>query len=176
MAKLIAKEGNICEKISVNLDVKASDIMVSPVLTLNPDWTLTEAVRFFLEHKISGAPVVDEDGKTKGVLTLKDVSRYTMWHLETEEAEDESPGQFYTKGQKEQLPKGFHLDKMNKETVRQVMTTPVKTMGEFSTLKNILDFFSTEKFHRIFIHGKNDKIVGVISLLDVIRWLKRRLF
>ncbi len=48
------------------------DYMATPALTLKPDQSIYEAMEFFLDHKISGAPVVDDDNKILGVISEKD--------------------------------------------------------------------------------------------------------
>ena len=47
----------------------ASDIMCRDVVTLNPTSTLAEAIDLLVNRKISGAPVVDQDGQLVGVIT-----------------------------------------------------------------------------------------------------------
>ena len=49
--------------------MKARDVMVSPVLTLKTNSTVKEAAKLFLEHRISGAPVVDPQGKIVGIVS-----------------------------------------------------------------------------------------------------------
>lgn len=53
--------------------VTARDIMSSEVLTVNEDWTLIEASKFFEDHDISGAPVMKSAGEPAGMLTLRDI-------------------------------------------------------------------------------------------------------
>jgi CBS domain-containing protein len=50
----------------------ARDFMVSGVITLRPEMTIYEAIDTLLKHKISGAPVVDAEGRIIGVLSEKD--------------------------------------------------------------------------------------------------------
>ena len=51
----------------------AADIMTSPVHVLQADLDVREAVAAFEEHGISGAPVVDDEGRLIGVLSQTDV-------------------------------------------------------------------------------------------------------
>ena len=52
-----------------------SEFMATNLLTLAPDTDISAAVDFLLEHKISGAPVVDEQGVLVGVISEKDCLR-----------------------------------------------------------------------------------------------------
>jgi len=43
--------------------MKVSDVMTSPVLTIEAESTLLQAVRIMLRRNISGFPVVDKQGR-----------------------------------------------------------------------------------------------------------------
>ncbi len=47
----------------------AKDIMITKLVTLSPRMDVFEAINLLLKHRISGAPVVDDDGHYLGVLS-----------------------------------------------------------------------------------------------------------
>ncbi len=49
-----------------------ADYMVTNVVLVSPDLEINHAVTALLDKGISGAPVVSEDGKLLGILTVKD--------------------------------------------------------------------------------------------------------
>ncbi len=53
--------------------VKVKEVMKSPVITVNVDDTLADVSRKFHEERISGAPVVDADGKLVGIVSEGDL-------------------------------------------------------------------------------------------------------
>ena len=53
--------------------VTAKDAMATVVAHLHCDRTIAEAAEFFLEHRISSAPVVDDAGRLVGMLSEKDL-------------------------------------------------------------------------------------------------------
>lgn len=57
------------------LTVHASDLMQSDPLTLTPATPFLEIVRLFVQGRISGAPVVDEQGTVPGVISMTDLLR-----------------------------------------------------------------------------------------------------
>ena len=59
--------------------IKVADIMTRDVVTLHPDWTMEEAADVLLSRKISGAPVVDDDGRLCGVITKSDMFKATLY-------------------------------------------------------------------------------------------------
>ena len=56
---------------------KISEVMNTRVLSVHPDDTLEKAVKMFNEEKISGLPVVDQENKVVGVLTDRDLLKYS---------------------------------------------------------------------------------------------------
>lgn len=49
------------------------DVMTTAVLTVRPDTPLREVARLLVERRISGAPVVDDDGRVLGVVSEADL-------------------------------------------------------------------------------------------------------
>jgi CBS domain-containing protein len=54
------------------LALTAADVMSAPVLTIPQDTSLREAARLLSRSNISGAPVVDAEGRCLGVLSSSD--------------------------------------------------------------------------------------------------------
>ena len=59
--------------------IKVADIMTRDVVTVHQDWTVEEAADLLLERKISGAPVVDDQGQLCGVITQTDLFKATLY-------------------------------------------------------------------------------------------------
>ena len=53
----------------------ASDIMTRTVFTVGPQVKAQEAAQILSQKRISGLPVVDENGKIIGIVTEADVTR-----------------------------------------------------------------------------------------------------
>ena len=58
-------------------------VMIKNPTTINADALLGDAVRMMHENKWGSIPVVDENSKLVGILTLTDVLRYALTTLET---------------------------------------------------------------------------------------------
>ena len=56
-------------------EIKIGDIMTKDPITIPLDYTIDEAAQILLEHKLSGAPVVDDEGQVAGVITQTDIFR-----------------------------------------------------------------------------------------------------
>ena len=48
---------------------KAQDAMATQVVTLSPDATVEAAIRLLIDRHISGAPVVDAEGRVSGIVS-----------------------------------------------------------------------------------------------------------
>jgi acetoin utilization protein AcuB len=59
--------------------IKVADIMTRDVATVHQDWTVEEAADLMLARKISGAPVVDDNGRLCGVITQTDLFKATLY-------------------------------------------------------------------------------------------------
>jgi acetoin utilization protein AcuB len=55
--------------------IKVKQIMVDDPITIPFDYTVEEAAEILLGNKISGAPVVDREGKVVGIITKADIFR-----------------------------------------------------------------------------------------------------
>jgi CBS domain-containing protein len=60
------------------------DIMTSPAITVTPDVSVQDVTRIMREKKISGVPVVDRQGRLRGIVTELDlISRNAPVHEPT---------------------------------------------------------------------------------------------
>ena len=50
----------------------ATDIMARSELTLSPETDIYRVIQLLLKHRLSGAPVVDAEGRLVGILTEMD--------------------------------------------------------------------------------------------------------
>ena len=55
--------------------MKAKDVMTSPVISVEPDASIWEAVRIMLQRRISGLPVIDKGGRLVGMVSEGDFLR-----------------------------------------------------------------------------------------------------
>ena len=117
--------------------------MSSDLVTFSPAMDLHRAIRLLLKNRISGAPVVDSQGRLVGILTKKDclkVAFSASYHQEW----------------------GGH--------VAQVMSREVQTVDAQSDVVEVAELFLNSRFRR-FPVMKNGRLVGVISRHDVLRAL-----
>lgn len=147
--------------------VLARDLMKGPVRPLTTITPVREAAAFLVRHAISGAPVLNEQGRWIGVFTQNDLARYvqlrtqplqTARTLESREAVADAaigmPGPF------------------GDAPVRDLMTMGLFTVFPEATLKEVIHTLTAFKVHRVFvIEGSGTALLGVITSMDVLQWM-----
>ena len=73
------------------LELTARDFMSAPVMTINDDRPLFEAIVFCRSRSVRHLPVVDRHGRLAGLLTQSDLTSYHLHSIETERARLEDP-------------------------------------------------------------------------------------
>lgn len=121
------------------------EYMDTVVPTLSPETGIMMAIDFLLRHRVTGAPVVDADGRLAGMITETDLLR-----LVTEGIQGEPP-----------------VD----ATVAEYMTTDVITVSPTVDIYYIAGMFLTNKFRRLPV-VENGKIVGAITRFDLLRVIR----
>jgi acetoin utilization protein AcuB len=69
------KEGLSCEEKQKLEGLKAEDIMTRKVFTIPPGYTIQDALLMIQNAKVGALPVVDDDGRLKGILSVRDLLR-----------------------------------------------------------------------------------------------------
>lgn len=148
--------------------LKAKDIMTSNVITVSPDTTIEELARILIEHKISGAPVVDENGDLCGVITENDlISQKKRLHIPTVVRLFDAYIMLESSAKIEK-----EIKKMAAATVKDICVKDVITVTEDTPIEDIATIMSEKKVHLIpVVEGK--KIKGIIGKVDIIRGIAK---
>jgi acetoin utilization protein AcuB len=56
-------------------DLKVQNIMTQKVITISPTYTIQDALLMIQNSKVGALPVVDEEGRLKGILSVRDLLR-----------------------------------------------------------------------------------------------------
>jgi predicted transcriptional regulator len=121
-----------------------TDYMTKEVISFRPDQSISDAMDIFLDQKISGAPVIDENGKIVGVLSEIDCLRIMV---------DEA----------------YHNLHHGKITVSEYMSNNVSTISmDMDVLDCAQKFLRTHyrRFPVVDIHGK---LKGQVSRRDILQ-------
>lgn len=139
----------------------AKDIMRRDVVTVAPCLTLTELVRVFQEHAISGAPVVDADGGIVGVVSQTDIvgarreeaSVAPPFHLEPDLTVEEF---------------GMHVEESDGTRVEQIMTPGAIAFEEDTPVSALARAMMERHIHRVLI-TRRGRLAGIVTTMDMLR-------
>lgn len=123
------------------IPLRARDIMVTDLVIVPPQMDVFEAIGLLLRHRISGAPVVDDDGRFLGVFSEK----CSMSAL-VESAYEQAPTM----------------------ELFAYMDTDAMTIDEDMDLLAIMEIFETSPFRRLPVL-RDGKVCGQISRRDILR-------
>lgn len=144
--------------------VKARDIMKKEIISVHPEMPVDELGRFFIEHDISGAPVMDAQGQLKGIVTEYDlISVSKKFHIPSMLRIFDAiiPLEGSEAMKKE-------IQKMAASQVADICTTDVITINEDTPIEEIATIMA-EKHITLLPVVRDGKVVGVVGKHEVIR-------
>lgn len=145
--------------------------MSAPVVTLTPEQTMEEAVAVLNEHGISGAPVVDAQGRFVGLVDDTD--------LILSEARLHGPTMVEILGAYFPLPGERHrveeeLRAALAQTVEDVMERRPATVGLQATVADVATIIVDREVSRVPVLDDDGSVVGIVTRGDLVRSMDPR--
>ena len=139
----------------------AKDVMISTVISVEPNSTILQAARQMLQHHISGLPVIDHDGGLVGILSEGDFLR----RRETATERRHSRWLEFLMGPGRLAVEYSHS---HGSKVAEVMTPDVHTVTEDTSLEEIVELMERYRVKRLpVMRGK--KVVGMVMRSNLMR-------
>lgn len=144
--------------------MKVDDLMTRDVVAVRADTSLKEVARLLAERRVSGAPVVDEEGRVLGVVSEADIlarergagrERFDLlawlseWNGETAN------------------------DKLAALTAGEAMSTPAVTIRAGESLTKAAAYLVDRGVNRLPVVGDDGRLVGILSRADLVRAFAR---
>jgi CBS domain-containing membrane protein len=139
--------------------LKAADIMTRPVNVIGMEMDLRQTATFLAEKRISGAPVVDSDGRIVGVVSEKDF--LAMMGVG-------KPISFMQIVAHCLNNNGCMTTVASNHAIRDIMTTPPITAGPQITVDAISALFIERQINRIPIVDADGKPIGIVTRTDIV--------
>lgn len=150
----------------------ARDVMQRDVLALDAAASVLEAYRLFVEEEISGAPVVDEDGRVLGVLSARDLLRaiseerdsallQTTYFRDTEEFSGPDWGA---------TPEDFQ-DRLAGRSIGETMTPGAIVVAPDASIAEVARVLRQQRVHRVLVVD-DDRLLGLITSFDLVALLE----
>ena len=133
---------------------RVRDVMTRDVVTVHPDASFKQVVRVLAEHRVDGAPVVDEDGTVLGVVSGSDLTCH----------EEEPPSLASLLGRTARS----HARKSRGRTARELMSSPARTTEPSDPVCSALSEMGRGRVGRLVV-VEQGRMVGILTRSDVLR-------
>ncbi len=124
-----------------------TNYMTRDLITFTPDMDINEAINSLLEHRISGAPVLNSNGEVVGLIDDKDCLNVLFGSV-------------------------YNRTPIAPETVSKYMSNVMKSISIHDNIMDVAYIFSTSPYKRLLVKDDNNKLVGQISRRDILRAIK----
>ncbi len=148
----------------------AAELMTPKPITVRAAATVKEAIRIMVDHGISALPVIDDHGKSVGVLSQTDIVIHDRNKQAEAVPEYYSTTDSFTGGTR--LLARFSLDTQDNTRVHEIMTPTVFAVRPDDPVTRVVGDMVAFKIHRLFVTDHNGALLGVISGFDVHRKLR----
>lgn len=129
-----------------------SELMTRDVYCVGEEMLAEELAELFATRKVSGAPVVDEDGRLLGVVSRTDLLRAP---------EDE------------EHPPVLHPERAG-ATAAELMNPAPLVVREDVSIPYAAAVMAASRVHRVLVVSSEGTVVGILTALDVVRWVARK--
>lgn len=116
------------------------EYMTRNVYCTGPESTLSEVTKALVERKATGCPVVDEDGKILGLVSLTDIAVHGITN-----------------------PAGHPQTK-----VREIMQRRVHRISHSAVASTAVEMFREHRIHRLVVVTEGDRVAGILSCVDLL--------
>ena len=127
------------------IDLRVADLMSMDPITVSVDASIEDTEELLREHRISGLPVVDADGRLVGVISITDLLYLAV-------------------------PSVQALIRHHERGIRvgEVMSTPPVTIESTATLREAALLMHLDRLHRLVAVNADGRPIGVISAMDFV--------
>jgi CBS domain-containing protein len=135
--------------------MRARDVMTSPVITVRAGATVQEAAALLAERGFTALPVVDEEDRLVGIVTEADL---------VSDRFPRDPRSLVHGGPPAEVPV--------RETVAEVMTTPVVAMGPGTDVADLTKVLLDSR-RRAMPIVDGSRLIGIVTRRDLVRVVAR---
>jgi CBS domain-containing protein len=146
--------------------MRAADVMTIDVITVDPDTTVQALATLLAERGISGAPVVNSDGRLVGIISEGDLLHRA--EIGAARRHRERRRSWWLDDFASNLAREYV--KSHGRTVKDIMTRDVVTITDETNLADVATLLETKRIKRVPVM-RDGKIVGIVSRANLVRAL-----
>ena len=126
---------------------RVTKYMAKSLITFSPDTEIIHVIDSLLEHRISGAPVLNDQNEIVGVIDDKDCLNVL-------------------------IDSAYYNQPVSKNKVSNYMTDVFKCISEESDIVDVANVFMRTNFKRLLVVDEKGKLIGSISRRDILLAIK----
>jgi len=142
----------------------AKDIMTRDVITVHISASLRQLSSLLAENRITGIPVVDDDKRLVGMISMRDLIREEVRMLRVNQ-DHQDIYELFSSALNMEEAEGVPVKRMR---VEEIMSRTLHTADESASVRELCGIMNKNKVHRIPIL-RNGRLVGLVTATDVIR-------
>jgi CBS domain-containing protein len=147
---------------SIAISWRARDFMQTDLLVVAPETSVLDIHRLFVEEEIHGAPVVDDAGVVRGVVSTLDLARVV-----NDEADTASYSEPYFHAESWPIPSQLP-ERFTELTAGDIMTREIVSVSPNMPVADVAQTMRDQHVHRVLVmEGK--KLLGVLTTFDLLR-------
>lgn len=147
-------------------ETKVRDVMTKDLFALAPDTSLETAARMFAQRHITGAPVVNAEGETVGVISIAD-----LVDPDRDRGNEEGYPVYYRVTDGWAAPMG-DVTAVRSGRVDEVMTHAVVSTDQDNSVLDAAKVMLGAGIHRLLVTSEG-QLVGLVSSTDLLRGFVR---
>ena len=145
--------------------MRVRELMTERVLTIGPEAPIKDVARILVEHRISGLPVCDMEGRVLGVVSEADI---LYKEHDPREAHVGGPLGWIVDG----TPNYTGYVKAGALTARKAMTSPAITVAPWESVSEAARIMCERRVNRLpVVH--HEHLVGIVTRADLVRAFTR---
>lgn len=142
----------------------AKDIMITDVICVRKEDTLTQVMSVLMKNHVGGVPVVDNDNQLVGMVTEKDlvtsenglnISSYMEFMTSILLLDGKNPDT-------------IDIQRFNSMTAQDIMSTHVYAVQPAATVEEIASLMMNRHINRIPVVDENNTLLGIIGRSDLL--------
>lgn len=137
----------------------AREIMTREVVTVKADTDIYEAGRLMIKHKVSGLPVIDNEGRIIGMITQADL--LSLAGVPKGHVFNEVVMRYVLHRPSPQL--------RTAKRVGDIMTKDVVTVSPETTVKTVASILNRKGIKRVPVVDNEGRIMGIVSRADIVK-------
>jgi predicted transcriptional regulator len=140
----------------------AQDIMTRDVITIHYSASIRELSRLLAENRITGIPVIDDDKRVVGMISMRDLIREEVRVLSAS-PENQDIYELFSSALNVEDTEAVSVRRM---WVEEIMSRTLHTAVESTPIREICEIMSKNRVHRVPIL-KDGKLVGLVTAMCV---------